>query len=116
MLEGERPQTLNKYFGRAHWAARQRENERAGYLVREQIDPDQALLYGRPVHITLRAYFDHHPIDPDNIASKPYIDALIGWYLYDDNLDWVCAVTKQSFVDPDNPRLEIELEECHVQA
>ena len=68
-------------------------------------------LYSHPVAITITAYFKGRQLDPDNIASKFYIDGLKGWLITDDTPKYVDSVTTRSRVDKLNPRIEIELKE-----
>lgn len=110
ILENERPMSLNSQYARMHWAKRNQETRRVKQLVRTAIDPNEAHVFTVPVDITITAYFDKNPYDPDNIAEKPYIDALKGWYIEDDTGLNIMSVTKRSRVDEGNPRLEIEIE------
>lgn len=68
-------------------------------------------LFENPVTIHVTAYFAHRPLDADNIAVKPYIDALKYVLLHDDTMSFVVSVTTQSLIDRDNPRVELEITE-----
>jgi hypothetical protein len=63
------------------------------------------------VDIEVIGYFDKRPLDSSNIAVKLYEDALKGWLIEDDSLDYVRKVGGESRVDKENPRVEIVLTE-----
>lgn len=112
VLEGERPLSWNKlYSGSLHWSKRSAEKDRVRLTVRSALDPQQVIPFTTPVHITVRAYFadGRRLLDADNIASKFYIDALIGWYIEDDTPTYVSSVCTSSQMDRDNPRVEIQI-------
>lgn len=60
------------------------------------------------VDINITAYFNKSPLDPDNIATKFYIDGLKGWLLIDDSTVYVRRVSAESKLDKEN-RIEIEI-------
>ena len=76
--------------------------------VRAAIDPNWQP-FDVPVDIILSVYFQDRPQDADNVCSKPYIDALIGWVIHDDKPAYVRSVTTVSLIDKYRPRLEIEI-------
>jgi len=114
ILDGERPQTWNKYWSGQHWAVRKADADRVHMLVRAAIDPSKAFIYDNPVKITISVWFKSHPQDAPNICTKPYIDALQNWYIEDDNPKFLPRVEAASYVDKRRPRLEIEIEELIV--
>lgn len=83
-------------------------------VVREAIDPDAAFVFDGPVKITMSVWFKNRPIDAQNIANKPYIDALIGWYIEDDGPEFVPVVEFASYIDKRRPRVEIEISKLSV--
>lgn len=112
VLEGERPLSWNKlYSGTLHWTERSEEKNRVRLTVRTAFDPQKATVFTTPVAITVKAYFadGRRLLDADNIASKFYIDALIGWYIEDDTPQYVASVCTFSQMDRENPRVEIHI-------
>lgn len=109
VLEGERPLSMNDYYSGKHWSNRHTETKRVKLLVREQIDPATARMFDGPVDITMTAYFKGNTQDSGNVCTKPYIDALIGWYIEDDSIQYVRRVTTESRKDNKRPRVEIEV-------
>ena len=95
-----------------HWSQRSREKDRVHLAVRAALDPNEEMFEGR-VHITVSAYFDdgRRFLDPDNLASKLYIDGLCGWLIKDDTSEYVASVTTMTAMDRDRPRVEITIEE-----
>lgn len=114
ILKGERPQSWNKHWSGQHWAKRKEEADRVHTLVRAEIDPDEARVFEFPVRITVSCWFKSKAQDAGNICTKPYIDALIGWYIHDDSQYYVPEVVTRSYIDKRRPRLEIEIEELVV--
>lgn len=110
VLEGERPISMNDYYSGKHWSKRSAETNRVKMLVRGQIDPDMVRPFGGPVDITMTAYFKGNTQDSGNVCTKPYIDALIGWYFEDDSIQYVRRVTTESRKDNKRPRVEIGIE------
>ena len=113
ILQEERPQSWNTFWAGAHWRKRKAERDRVHLVVRASIDPDKATIYQGRVDIVITAFYDitgrKKQIDSPNVCNKPYIDALIGWYLTDDGTDFVRRVTTESLIDNDRPRVEIEI-------
>lgn len=109
VLEGERPISTNDYYTGKHWSNRHTETKRVKLLMREQIDPNTAQMFEGRVDITMTAYFKGNTQDSGNVSAKPYIDALIGWYIKDDGIKYVRWVSTQSCKDNDRPRVEIEV-------
>jgi len=98
-------------YSGGHWGRRKTEASRVHPAVKEQVEesyPD-AKPFDCRVHITIRAYFKSRPLDPCNITAKLYIDGLHGIIIHDDTMEYVAGVTTMSFVDKENPRLEIEV-------
>jgi len=120
VLNGERPISWNKMYSGMHWTKRKEEADRVHQLVWLAVkgenwfpgwkDTVESGCAGRvDIHIT--AYFKNRPQDPDNIASKLYIDGLVGHVIEDDTREFVRKVTVQSEIDKENPRVEIEVVE-----
>jgi len=109
ILAGERPQSWNKHWAGTHWTKRKKERDRVHMLVRSEIDPDNAVIFNSPVEITINVWFKSRPLDVFNIVTKPYVDALIGWYIVDDSPDHVPVTHTGSFIDKRRPRMEIEI-------
>jgi hypothetical protein len=109
VLEGERPISTNDYYTGKHWSVRSAETNRVKLLMREQIDPNTVRMFDGRVDITMTAYFKGNTQDSGNVSSKPYIDALIGWYIGDDSIQYVRRVSTESRKDNDSPRVEIEI-------
>lgn len=110
-LHGERPLSWNTLYSGGHWGRRKLEADRVHLAVKMQVDescPDVEPFDSR-VHITIRAYFKSRPLDPCNITAKIYIDGLHGIIIHDDTMEHVAGVTTMSFVDKENPRVEIEV-------
>lgn len=114
ILKGERPQSWNKHWAGTHWSLRKQERDRVHATVRAEIDPDTAAIFENPVKITISAWFKNRPLDSPNICTKPYIDALQGWYIEDDGPAYVPVVESASYIDKRRPRVEIEIEELVV--
>jgi hypothetical protein len=109
-LKGERPDSWNGYWAGMHWTKRKAARDRVHMVVREQIDPDKAKIFDVPVHITIITYFKNRPKDAPNVCTKPYIDALIGWYIEDDDIKHLPKVTSEAYIDKRSPRMIIEIE------
>lgn len=109
ILMKERPDSWNKYNTGVHWRKRKAEVDRVHQMVRAEIDPDEAFIFELPVHITITAWFKNRPLDSSNLYNKPYIDALVGWYIEDDDPKHVPLVTTGSFISKQRPRVEIEI-------
>jgi Holliday junction resolvase RusA-like endonuclease len=115
VLKGERPVSWNRLNARLHWTKRKELVDRAHMIVLAAIldqHPDVEPFNTR-VRITVRSYFKNRPTDPDNICDKLYIDGLRGRVIHDDTMQYVAGVTTESYIDKDNPRLEIELTEVN---
>lgn len=106
ILEGERPKTWNKYWAGVHWSIRKDEADRVHAIVRAAIDPN-VQMFDVPVNIRVTTYFKGQMQDSPNTCTKPYIDALIGWFIYDDSPKYLDEVITRSRKDNDNPRVEI---------
>lgn len=109
VLEGERPISTNDYYTGKHWSVRSAETNRVKLLMREQIDPETTRMFDGRVDIIMTAYFKGNPQDSGNVSSKPYVDALIGWYIEDDGIKYVRRVSTESRKDNKRPRVEIEI-------
>jgi len=109
----ERPKSWNTFWAGTHWRKRKTERDRVYYAVRAAINPAYIKMYKTVIDIDIIVYFDttgkKKQLDSANIVSKPYIDALIGWYIEDDSRKFVRRVSTQSEVDDDNPRIVIKL-------
>lgn len=108
ILEGERPPSWNKLYEQKHWATRLEMVNRIHAIVRSVIDPDVDPFLV-PVAVTLTAYFDKNPMDPDNIPAKIYLDGIRPWIILDDSPRYVHSVTTASRVDRKRPRVEIAI-------
>jgi Holliday junction resolvase RusA-like endonuclease len=112
VLPGERPRSLNQVYRRVHWSE----------LTRYAATCSDAILVTRahsidailepPVTITITAYCANPP-DSDNLAVKPYIDALRRQgVIPDDRASLVPEVRLRSIKAPRaEQRLEIEITE-----
>jgi Holliday junction resolvase RusA-like endonuclease len=112
VLEGERPITWNKLYAGRHWKDRQQYADAAHLLVLAKLRERTAAIipFECRVHITVRAYYNKHPQDPDNITAKLYIDGLVkAGLLHDDTMREVASVTTEGHIDKENPRVEIEI-------
>ena len=111
ILRGERPTSYNILYRGSHWSKRSQEKDRVKLLMFYTLKPEQKRLFSKSVDIIATAYFDKHPLDPDNIAIKYYIDSLKGFVFEDDTPEYINSVTLRSRIDKTDPRLEIELTE-----
>ena len=113
VLYEERPKSWNFYWSGVHWRKRKAERDRVHYVVRSAINPNHAEIFTVPVDINILVFYDttgrKKQVESANIVNKPYIDALIGWYLEDDSRKYVRRVSTQSEVDNENPRVVITL-------
>jgi len=111
VLPDEKPKSWNEYWSGVHWTKRKRERDRIHLVVRSVIDPNKAKIYDVPVRININAYFKDKRVqlDAGNIANKAYIDALEGWFIVNDKPEYVRFVQTGSFIDRENPRIEIEI-------
>ena len=111
VLEDERPKSLNTFYKGAHFSVRNEERDRVKPRVIAALRDSRAIqdIVGFRVHIDIRAYFKGPDIDPDNIATKPYIDGLIGELIQDDSREFVGRVSRESHHDKENPRVEIRI-------
>lgn len=121
VFEDERPKSWNQFYSGKHWSVRREWAQRCHALVRNTLEPSDRP-FDNPVHITVIVYYADKPHDACNITAKLYIDGLLAkgdWQdgarslLWDDNLRYVTQVTTIPRVDPENPRVEIVLEEQH---
>lgn len=114
VLPGERSPSQNEYYSSPHWSKRNEIAKRVHQTVRNRlqqmgIGPGETC--NNRVDIEVIGYFDKRPLDSSNIAVKLYEDALKGWLIEDDSLDYVRKVGGESRVDKENPRVEIVLTE-----
>jgi len=113
ILPNERPKSWNAFWAGSHWSKRKEERDRVHLVVRASINPDKTKIYQGRVDIKITAFYDttgrNKQIESPNVCNKPYIDALIGWYLTDDGTDYVRRVITESRIDDVNPRVEIEI-------
>lgn len=114
VLEGERPLSWNKLYAGLHF------RQRADYAAAKHLQVVAAVReqfgivtpVARRVRLTVRAYFDHHPMDASNICAKLYEDGLVAaGVLFDDSPQYVAAMTTESYIDKRRPRVEIEITE-----
>lgn len=108
-IPDERPVSWNTWYSGRHWTVRDREARRVHAAVRAAIDPDQASIFPGLVDVAVTVFFASQPQDADNVAAKPYIDGLKGWYLEDDDGRHVRSVTTTAEEDPQNPRIVITI-------
>lgn len=108
VIPDERPISWNQLYSGMHWSGRAKLAREKHLLVRCYLDPDIDP-YEEPVSITVRAFFGDKPQDADNICDKLYIDGLCGYVIHDDSSTHVVSTTTESYVDEDNPRVEIEV-------
>ena len=108
VLDGERPQSLNKIYSGVHWTKRKAEADRVHTLVRAAL-PLVYKPFDVPVRIVVTAYFKNRPLDASNIFAKVYEDGLVGHLLVDDSPQYVTEIATRSRVDRKNPRVEIEI-------
>jgi len=109
ILNNERPMSWNKIYAGQHWSVRKEEADRVHLMIKAALGRLEYII-NSPVKIVITAYFENRPLDPDNIASKFYIDGLKG-LIKDDRWCDVLSVTTISRKDPNKPRVEIEIEE-----
>jgi hypothetical protein len=93
VLEGERAPTANQM--NCHWTKRAPEVKQIHATVQKAFT-GREVMYKVPVDIEIIAMYIKRPIDSDNIWSKPYIDALKGTVIKNDNPNWVRRVIKES--------------------
>lgn len=110
ILLKERPVSWNTFYAGRHWIVRKQEALRVHLLLKAHTLRVTEKFKGR-VSIVMTVYFKDHPIDPDNIVSKLYIDGLKDRVIVDDTYEWVDSVTTRVRVDKENPRVEIEVSE-----
>lgn len=110
VLEGERAFSWNTMYSGIHWTKRKAEVDRVKLVVRAALTGDETP-FERSVDIYTTAYYDEQPADSDNVWDKPYIDALKGWLLKDDNRRWVRWAASRADVDKTRPRVEIQITE-----
>ena len=119
VLEGEKPVSWNTIWSSPHWTERKNIADAIQVIVakaRGEIDPEIEPP-PLPVDITFVAYQKNRTkkgktmplVDCDNLLAKPYIDALKGWWIRDDDPTCVRSVRLYSMVDNEQPRLEIIL-------
>ena len=99
----------NVLYAGKHYTVRQNEANRVHSIVREGIDPEQASICQNRVDIIITTFFGHRPIDSCNVATKMYIDGLIGWYIEDDSIKYVRSSKSVVEMDRDRPRVEIKI-------
>ena len=113
-LPNERPQSWNKSYAGQHWAKRKAEVERIRMAVRAVIDPETCQVFAGQVDITVTVFFDKRPLDADNVPAKFYVDACKGWILEDDDQHHVRSVRTVSLLDPQQPRVVIEIRPVEI--
>lgn len=113
-LPGERPQSWNKAYAGQHWAKRKAEVERIRMAVRAVIDPETCQVFAGQVDITVTVFFDKRPLDADNVPAKFYVDACKGWILEDDDQHHVRSVRTVSLLDPQQPRVVIDVRPVEI--
>lgn len=117
ILQGERPMSVNKIYAGTHWTMRRNEAQRVHDVVFYEIrklwlhSKIKTPIFTQKVTIVVTAYFAHHPLDASNIPGKIYEDGLKGYVIADDTLLHVDSMMTRSRMDPQNPRVEIEIEE-----
>lgn len=77
--------------------------------MRSSIDPDETFLYPCVVEIDVRVFLKGRMMDWDNVCVKPYIDAIIGVYIQDDNPNYVRGGSIKVARDSKNPRIEFTI-------
>ena len=93
-LPGERPVSWNT-LKRLHYRRWQERVDAAKQLMRVALadtlgpNPGDWPMFEGPVHISMTAWFDHHPIDATNLPLKLYEDGLIGLIIPDDGYKYV---------------------------
>jgi hypothetical protein len=90
-LQGERPMSWNTFYAGKHWSMRQEEADRVHALVACHCIGYTP--FTRPVDIRFYVGFKSRPIDPDNVATKLYIDGMKGRVLTDDTHKQIRSVT-----------------------
>lgn len=119
VLIGERPKSWNYSYAGQHWSRRALDAVRTHDLVRSMLDPADRP-FEKPVRITYTVYFKDRPLDAENIMTKAYTDGFLAHgnyrdgfrsWLWDDDMRYVAQVTTIPKLDPDNPRVEIVMEE-----
>lgn len=111
VLPDERPVSWNKFYAGQHWQARRKYVEGVRWAVMAALSGNGRVeTFDEPVHITITAYFKGRQLDPDNITSKLYIDALVQeGVLHNDTPRYVAAVTTRSRKDSAKPRVVIDI-------
>lgn len=112
VLEGERPPSWNNL-----WSGKWRKDERSTEKTRMHFVVKAALSYNPPPEITdypvfllFRVYEAKRAIDYDNYILKGYTDTLVECgVLKDDNPKYVRGGMVVTYVDKNNPRVEIEI-------
>lgn len=92
ILHDERAPSWNNLYVQRHWSQRKRLVDEIKLKMRAAMDAEPALHVG-PVHITVTAVYKRAPVDCDNVCCKPFIDALCGWVIADDDTKHVESVT-----------------------
>lgn len=109
IIEGETPQSLNKYYAGQHWRKRKQAADTQQLLVRSLIDPSMPP-FDVPVKITFTVYYPTKRIrDIDNAMVKMYIDGLKPFVIVDDDWRYVKAIEKIYEYDKQRPRVEIDI-------
>src|SRR5690606_14203379 len=78
-----------------HWSQRKKMVDGIKARMRAAMDAEPVMHIG-PVHIRVTAFYKRSPVDCDNICAKPYIDALCGLAIVDDDTRNVVSVTLTS--------------------
>jgi Holliday junction resolvase RusA-like endonuclease len=111
-LAPERPLSRNVTL-RMHWATRRRAYaaiSRRMHLLAQAYASAAQHACPLPYHVTITVtvYYKSKPHDVDNVDVKPYIDALKGVLIVDDDPAHVHSLVIVK-LDKRNPRVEIEL-------
>lgn len=108
IVPDERPMSWNQLYSGKHWAVRSEEAIRVHSMVVAHL-PLGYTMFKERVDVFITVYFRNRPFDPDNIASKFYVDGLKGKVISDDTPKEIGFVAVKSEVDKESPRLELEL-------
>lgn len=112
VLAGERPRSLNQVYRRVHWSELTNYTRACGDAVAYALAQADRPVLTPPVVLTVTAY-GPRPMDADNLAIKPYVDALRRQGVLPDDTPAVVAMVRLRSVRA--PRKEqqlvIEIEE-----
>lgn len=113
VLKNHKPLSWNKLYPQAHWSYRQILAREIHSLMRAALVDAGIKPYGSAYIIkeSVRIFFTAHTIgrglDPDNVCTKIYIDALKGILLTDDNA--FCVEEVSSKVIPKSATMQLEI-------